>query len=68
MLVVIRGAGDIATGIALRLWRAGIRVAMTDLEKGRKLCLSLFLPALHQTLCNLFLMVADLLRFSPYVV
>ena len=33
MLVVIRGAGDIATGIALRLWRAGIRVAMTDLEK-----------------------------------
>lgn len=33
MLVVIRGAGDIATGIALRLWRAGIRVVMTDLEK-----------------------------------
>ena len=33
MLVVIRGAGDIATGVALRLWRAGIQVAMTDLEK-----------------------------------
>ena len=33
MLVVIRGAGDIATGIALRLWRAGIRVVMTDLDK-----------------------------------
>lgn len=33
MLVIIRGAGDIATGIALRLWRAGIRVVMTDLEK-----------------------------------
>ena len=33
MLVVIRGAGDIATGIALRLWRSGIRVVMTDLEK-----------------------------------
>ena len=33
MLVVIRGAGDIATGIALRLWRAGIRVVMTDLER-----------------------------------
>ena len=31
MLVVIRGAGDIATGIALRLWRAHIRVVMTDL-------------------------------------
>lgn len=32
MLVVIRGAGDLATGIALRLWRAGIRVVMTDLR------------------------------------
>lgn len=33
MLVVIRGAGDIATGIALRLWRAGLRLVMTDLEQ-----------------------------------
>lgn len=33
MLVVIRGAGDIATGIALRLWRAKIRVVMTEIEK-----------------------------------
>lgn len=33
MLVLIRGAGDIATGIALRLYRAGIRVIMTDLPK-----------------------------------
>lgn len=33
MLVVIRGAGDIASGVALRLWRAGIRVVMTDLER-----------------------------------
>lgn len=32
MLAVIRGAGDIATGIALRLWRAHISVIMTDLE------------------------------------
>ena len=31
MLVVIRGAGDIATGVALRLWRAHISVIMTDL-------------------------------------
>ena len=31
MLVLIRGAGDIATGIALRLHRAGLRVVMTDL-------------------------------------
>ena len=33
MLVVIRGAGDIATGIALRLRRANMKVVMTDLER-----------------------------------
>ncbi|MBQ2739296.1 MAG: EF2563 family selenium-dependent molybdenum hydroxylase system protein [Oscillibacter sp.] len=33
MLVLIRGAGDIASGIALRLHRAGIAVIMTDIEK-----------------------------------
>ena len=31
MLVVIRGAGDIASGIALRLHRAGMQVVMCDL-------------------------------------
>ena len=29
-LVLIRGAGDLASGIALRLWRAGFRVVMTE--------------------------------------
>ncbi len=33
MLVLIRGAGDLATGIALRLYRAGMQVVMTDLEQ-----------------------------------
>ena len=33
MFVMIKGAGDIASGIALRLWRAGINVVMTDLPK-----------------------------------
>ena len=33
MLIVIRGAGDIATGIALRLWRAGIQVVMTEIAR-----------------------------------
>ena len=33
MLVVIRGAGDIATGIALRLWRSHIRVVMTEIPQ-----------------------------------
>ena len=31
MLILIRGAGDIATGIALRLHRSGLQVVMTDL-------------------------------------
>lgn len=33
MLVVIKGAGDIASGIAARLFRAGFRIIMTDLER-----------------------------------
>ena len=33
MLVLIRGAGDLASGIALRRWRAGMRVVMTDLPQ-----------------------------------
>ena len=33
MLVIIRGAGDIATGITLRLWRAGVRTVLTDLAQ-----------------------------------
>lgn len=33
MLVLIRGAGDIATGIALRLYRAHIQVVMTDVPQ-----------------------------------
>lgn len=31
MLALIRGAGDLASGIALRLWRSGVDVVMTDL-------------------------------------
>ncbi|MCR5788430.1 MAG: EF2563 family selenium-dependent molybdenum hydroxylase system protein [Lachnospiraceae bacterium] len=33
MTVLIRGAGDIASGIALRLYHAGMRVAMTEIAK-----------------------------------
>lgn len=32
MFVMIRGAGDIATGIALRLYRAGLKIAMTEIS------------------------------------
>ena len=33
MLVLIRGAGDLATGIALRLYRSRMQIVMTDIEK-----------------------------------
>ena len=33
MLVLIRGAGDLATGVALRMFRSHLRVAMTDLPQ-----------------------------------
>ncbi|HYE81054.1 MAG TPA: selenium-dependent molybdenum cofactor biosynthesis protein YqeB [Clostridia bacterium] len=32
-IVVVRGAGDIATGIAHRLWRCGFRVLMTEIGR-----------------------------------
>ena len=32
MFALIRGAGDIASGIALRLWHSGFDVVMTDIE------------------------------------
>lgn len=33
MRVVILGAGDLASGVALRLWRAGMDVVLLDVEK-----------------------------------
>ena len=33
MLILIRGAGDIASGIAIRLHRSGMRVVMTDVAR-----------------------------------
>jgi xanthine dehydrogenase accessory factor len=30
MLIVIKGAGDLATGVAIRLYRAGLQVVMTE--------------------------------------
>jgi len=32
-LAFIKGAGDLATGVALRLWRAGFAVVMTEIEQ-----------------------------------
>jgi xanthine dehydrogenase accessory factor len=33
MIVVLRGGGDIASGVAMRLYRAGLRVAVLELPK-----------------------------------
>ena len=33
MLVLIRGAGDLASGIALRLWHSGMQVVMTEIPR-----------------------------------
>lgn len=48
MLVLIRGAGDLATGVALRLYRSGFQVVMTDLEHPtairRTVCFSMAIP------------------------
>ena len=33
MFALIRGAGDLASGIALRLWHSGFDVVMTDIER-----------------------------------
>lgn len=33
MLVLIKGAGDIASGIGLRLWRSGFKVVMTEIPQ-----------------------------------
>ncbi len=33
MLALIKGAGDLASGVAARLFRAGIKIVMTDLPK-----------------------------------
>ena len=43
MLVLIKGAGDLATGAAVRLYRAGIPVVMTEVARvaGRTACAQL---------------------------
>jgi phosphoglycerate dehydrogenase-like enzyme len=39
--IVIKGAGDLASGVAARLWRSGFPVIMTEIEHapdGSKAC------------------------------
>lgn len=54
MLAVIRGAGDIATGVALRLYRSGIEVVLCDLAVP---------TSIRRTVC-----MSEALRLGSYVV
>ncbi len=48
MLVLIRGAGDLASGIACRLYRSGMQVAMTELKHPTTVrCTVAFSPAVY---------------------
>lgn len=64
MLVLIRGAGDIATGIALRLYRAGLQVVMTDLAQPtairRTVCFSQAISLGHTTVEDVTARLTDL--------
>ena len=53
MLVLIKGAGDLATGTAVRLYRAGIPVVMTEVARP---------TAVRRTVA---LQVAKLILFLP---
>ena len=33
MLILVKGAGDLATGTAIRLYRAGFQVVMTEVAQ-----------------------------------
>lgn len=63
MFVLIRGAGDIATGIALRLFRSGMQVAMLDLPNPtairRTVCFSPALRFGRQTVEDVTALRAD---------
>ena len=53
MKVLIKGAGDLASGIACRLYRCGFTVAMTELEVPTTVRRTVaFSPAVYQGICQ----------------
>ena len=54
MFALIKGAGDLASGIALRLWHSGFDVVMTDLEHPTSIrrCVS-FSQAIENRRCDI---------------
>lgn len=71
MIVLIRGAGDIATGIAFRLWHAHMQVVMTDLPKPtsirRSVCFSQAIPLGVMTVEDVTAVRADSLVEVPRI-
>lgn len=69
MLVLIRGAGDIASGIALRLYRAGMDVVMTEISEPtairRTVCFSEALRLKKEILVEDVPAVPVMLNFPP---
>ena len=68
-LIIIRGAGDIASGIALRLHRSGYSIIMTDLPAPtsirRTVCFS---EALRLGLCTVAVSYPHLRGTRPLMV
>ena len=53
MLVLIKGAGDLATGAAVRLYRAGIPVVMTEVAQPTAVRRTVAFSPACKTLCVL---------------
>ena len=49
MVVLIKGAGDLASGIALRLYRSDFKIVMTDIEQPTTVrCTVAFSPSIYE--------------------
>ena len=62
MLVLIRGAGDLASGVSLRLHRAGFPVVMTDLPKPTAIRRTVCLDAIVFPILEVFMNLSQIQR------
>jgi len=67
-VILIRGAGDLASGVAIRLSRVGLRVAMTELEQPLAVRRTVsFAEAIYQDQINIEGIVGQKLADAPDV-
>lgn len=52
-LILIRGGGDLASGVALRLHRTGYKIAILELEKPLAVVVPFRFPRLSMKACKL---------------